>query len=100
MKHYEVIVLPRAYQNMDEIYGYIASQLFAPTAADTLLNQFEDAMLSLETMPYRFPVRRVGAYANRGYRQIFVGNFTIVYRVDESKQTVLVVTVRYARSDF
>ncbi len=42
----------------------------------------------------------MGAYADRGYRQIFVGNFTVLYRIEETKKHVLIVTVRYSRSQF
>ena len=62
--------------------------------------RIEDAILSLETMPYRCPERKRGAYANRGYRQLFVENYTVVFRIDEAKKTVIVVTVRYSPSEF
>ena len=55
---------------------------------------------SLDQMPYRCPVRQTGAYANRGYRQLLVGNYTVIYRVDEAKKQVIVVTVRYSPSNF
>ena len=64
--------------------------------ADTL----EDAILSLAEMPYRGSIRRTGAFANRGYRQLLVKNFTIVYRIDEAGKVVIVVTVRYTPSSF
>ena len=48
-------------------------------------------------MPYRGSIRRTGAFANRGYRQIFVKNFTIVYRIDEAKKMVVIVTLRYTK---
>ena len=51
-------------------------------------------------MPYRCPERRTGAYANKGYRQLLAKNYTVIYRVDESAREVLIVTVRYSRSNF
>ncbi len=51
-------------------------------------------------MPYRCPERKRGVYANRGYRQLFVENYTAVFRIDEVKKTVIVVTVRYSPSEF
>ena len=38
--------------------------------------------------------------ANRGYRQLFVENYTAIFRIDEAKKTVIVVTVRYSPSEF
>lgn len=53
--------------------------------------------MGLDEMPYRGSIRRTGAFANRGYRQIFVKNFTIVYRIDEAKKMVVIVTLRYTK---
>ena len=49
-------------------------------------------------MPYRGATRKIGRYANAGYRQLFVENYTIVYRIDEDKKLVIIVTVRYTPS--
>ena len=50
-------------------------------------------------MPYRCPKRKRGIYANKGYRQLFIKNYTIVYRIDEISKSVMIVTVRYSASD-
>lgn len=97
---YRVEILNRAYKNIDDIYEYIANELLAPDAAMHLVEKFEDALLSLETMPSRFPTRKTGSYANKGYRQIFVENFTIVFRINEVKKLVTVVKVKYTKSNF
>ena len=54
----------------------------------------------MEEMPNRGAPRRIGTYANKGYRQLFIKNYTIVYRVDETEKQVIIVTVKYAGSDF
>ena len=54
----------------------------------------------MEEMPNRGAPRRIGNYANKGYRQLFIKNYTIVYRVDETEKQVIIVTVKYAGSDF
>jgi plasmid stabilization system protein ParE len=51
-------------------------------------------------MPYRGAVRKVGVFSHRGYRQVFVKNYTIIYRIDEDRKMVVVVTVRYTPSSF
>ncbi len=60
----------------------------------------DNVILSLQEMPYRGAVRKVGNYANKGYRQIFINNFTIIYRIVEIKKMVTIVTVRYTPSYF
>ncbi len=77
MDKYKVSLTNRALRNLDDIYVYIAQTLLVPETALGLVDNIEKEILSLEEMPYRFPERKTGAYANRGYRQLFVGNYTV-----------------------
>lgn len=100
MDKYEVRLLNRAIQDLDDIYGYIARTLAEPGTATELIDTLESEILSLEYLPYRCPVRRGGAYAKDGYRQLMVKNYIVIYRVNEAEKQVIIVTVRYARSSF
>ena len=97
---YTVKLYPRAYRDLDEIYSYIAINLTEPETADKMLIALENAIYSLEQFPERGSIRRVGAYADQDYRQIFVKNYTVIYRVRTDKQEVHIVTVRYAPRQF
>ncbi len=97
---YAVKLLPRAYRDLDGIYAYIAETLIEPGIASELVDLLEESIFSLERMPQRGALRKMGTYANRRYRQIFEGNFTVLYRVDEAKKEVIIVTVRYSKSEF
>ena len=100
MDKYKVKLFKRAAKDIAGIYDYICEEFKAPETADKLAGEMEDVILSLEEMPYRGAERKVGRYAGKGYRQLFVKNFTVVYKIDESKKTVKVVTVRYTPSRF
>lgn len=65
----------RAYRDLDRIYTYIATNLSEPTVALQLVQALEEAIFSLEQLPERGALRRVGAFANHNYRQIFVKKF-------------------------
>ena len=97
---YEVRLMNQALQDLDEIYGYIASSLQEPGAAAELLDAPESEILSLEYLLYRCSERRTGSFANSGYRQLMVKNYIVIYRIDEAQKQVLIVTVRYARGSF
>ena len=97
---YLVKLYPRAYQDLDSIYAYIASHLLEPATASKMIEELEDAILSLEILPERGSIRRIGAYANQNYRQIFHKNYIIIYRVWHEKKEVHVITMRYAPSNF
>ena len=38
-----------------------------------------------------------GRYARKGYRQLLVDNYIVIFRIDEINKTVHVVTVQYQR---
>ena len=100
MDKYNVSLTSRALRDLDDIYVYIAQTLLVPETAIALVEKIEKEILSLEEMPYRFPERKTGAYANKGYRQLFVGNYTVIYRIDEKRRQVIVITIRYSPSQF
>lgn len=96
MAKYTIKLMQRASRDLDDIYNHIADDFKAIGTAEKMA----DAIMSLDEMPYRGSIRKTGACANRGYRQLFVKNFTIVYRIDEAGKMVIIVTGRYAPSSF
>lgn len=100
MVKYRVKITPQAFRDIDMIYDYIARHLLEPGTANNLVDEIEAGIFSLEEMPNRGAPRRIGNYANKGYRQLFIKNYTIVYRVDETEKQVIIVTVKYSGSDF
>ena len=100
MNKYIVKLYARAYRALDGIYTYIAENLLEPGAALNMVDELEAAILSLEQLPERGAIRRVGAYANGDYRQLFVKNYVIIYRVLKQKKEVHIVTVRYTPGNF
>lgn len=100
MVKYTIKMLQRVSDDLDNIYNHIADDFKEIGTAEKMADALENAIMSLNEMPYRGSVGRTGAFAKRGYRQIFVKNFTIVYRIDEAKKMVVIVTVRYTPSSF
>lgn len=100
MNKYSIKLLTRALRDLDNIYVYIAKTLLTPDTAIKLVDEIEEAIFSLELFPYRGAERKIGAYANRGYRQLFIKNYTLVYRIDEMNMQVIIVTVRYSPNQF
>jgi addiction module RelE/StbE family toxin len=92
--------MQRAASDLDNIYNYIADEFKELGTAEKMADLLDAAILSLAEMPYRGAVRKVGAFSHRGYRQVFVKNYIIIYRIDEDRKMVVVVTVRYTPSSF
>ena len=100
MDEYRVKIMSRAVQDINGIYEYIATEIQEPETALHMVDRIEQAILSLEQMPFRCPERKTGIYKDQGYRQIFAGNYTIVFRINEMEKTVIVVTVQYTPRRF
>lgn len=100
MDKYTVKLYARAYRDLDEIYSYISRTLLEAGTAERMAEELESAILSLEQMPERGALRRTGVYATGEYRQLFVKNYVIIYRVKKSEKQVHIVTMRYAPSSF
>ena len=100
MDRYNVRLYAKAYRDIEEIYTYIAENLLELDIAEGMAARLEAAISSLERFPGRGAVRKIGSHADKGYRQLFVKNFTIVYRILEEKGEVHIVTVRYTPSSF
>ena len=49
-----------------------------------MVEEIENQILSLEQVLNRCALRKTGAYTNKGYRQLFVKNYTVIFRVDEA----------------
>ena len=70
-----------------------------PSTAVRLIDELETAIFSLEQLPERGPIRRIGAYADSEYRHLFVKKYVIIYRVLKPQKEVHIITIRYAPSN-
>lgn len=100
MDKYAIKLYTRAYRDLDDIYTYIAETLLEPGTALNMIEELEKAIFSLEQLPERGAIRRVGVYKGRNYRQLFVKNYCIIYRLIKKKKEVHIVTIRYMPSNF
>ena len=100
MSKYSVKLLPKVNRDLEDIYRYIKDEIKEIETAKQVVDLLQEAILGLDEMPYRGAIRKTGIFANKGYRQIFLKNFTIVYRIDEENRIVIIVTVRYTPSSF
>lgn len=95
MDKYKVKVNPRAIRELDHIYGYIANEKLAPENAKRQVDRIKKAVLNLDTFPQSHQERNEGRYAGKGYRQLVIDNYIIIFRIDELNKIVYVVTIQY-----
>lgn len=95
MDKYKVKVNPRAICELDNIYEYIANEKSSPENAKEQVARIRSGILSLETFPQSHQERNEGRYAGKGYRQLLIDNYIAIFRIDELRKTVYVVTIQY-----
>ena len=94
---YHVEIAESAEHDIAEIADVVAFAYGDSIGASRLANRIFDAIESLSEMPARFPLSHNPVLAALDCRQFTVGNFNVVYRIDESAQKVHVVAVAYFR---
>lgn len=94
---YHVEIAESAERDITEVADVVAFAYGDPVGASRLADRIFDAIESLSEMPYRFPLSRNPVLSALDCRQFAVGNFNIVYRIDETARTVSVVAVAYCR---
>ena len=99
MEQYKILLYPRAYRDIDEIYAYIALEKLAPENAKGQTDRIWAAIRSLESFPASHQDRLEGRYAGRGYKQLLIDHYIAIFKIDEKKKTVYVVTVQYQGKD-
>ena len=97
MDKYKVKINPRAIRELEQIYEYIANEKLAPENAKGQVDRIKKSILSLSTFPQSHQERSEGRYAGNGYRQLLIDNYIAIFRIDEPRKTVYVVTIQYQK---
>lgn len=95
MGKYKVKLLPRAFRDLDSIYEYIAKEKMSPDAARMQTDRIKKAIRNLSVFPGSHQERQEGRFADQGYRQLLIGSYMAIFRIDEAQKAVYVVTVQY-----
>lgn len=83
MDKYSVILYPRAFRDIDDIYAYIALEKMSPENAKGQTDRIWDAIKSLEQLPESHQDRLVGRFAGKGYKQLIVDNYIVIFKIDK-----------------
>ena len=95
MSKYKVQINPKAIRELDSIYEYIAIEKFAVENAKGQVDRIKKAILNLSIFPQSHQERNEGRYAGEGYRQLVIDNYIIIFKIDDVRKVVTVVTIQY-----
>lgn len=96
---YEVVYLPTARHELEEIVEYLAVELKAPDAALDFIDAIDAMVHGLVDMPYRHPLYHANFRLTHEIRFVPVGNYNVFYAVMEESKTVEIRRVIYQRRD-
>lgn len=95
MDKFKIILNERAFKDIDDIFAYIALEKQSPEYAQGQTDRIWNALRTLDTFPQSHQERNEGRYAGKGYRQLLIDNYVAIFKIDESKKVVTIVTVPY-----
>ena len=96
---YEVIYLPTARKQLEDIVDYLASELNAPDAALDFIDEVDAAAKSLAEMPYRHPIYHTRFAVLEEVRWMPVKSYNVFYKVFEEEKTVEIRRVLHQLQD-
>ena len=96
---YEVIYLPTARKQLEDIVDYIAVELASPEAALDFIEEVNKAAKSLAEMPYRHPIYHTSFALLEEVRWISVKNYNVFYKIFEEEKTVEIRRVLHQLQD-
>ncbi len=98
--NYIVRFAPKAYNDLAQIYQYIAEKLCAEIAADNLLYQIEKSIMRLEDFPFTGSLVLDEPLRKRGYHKLVVDNYIVFYLVDEQEMQVVIMRIMYGARNY
>ena len=96
---YEVIYLPTARKQLEDIVDYLVSELNATDAALDFIDGVDAAAKSLSEMPYRHPIYHTSFAVLEEVRWLPVKNYNVFYKVFEEEKTVEIRRVLHQLQD-
>ena len=88
-----------AEQDLQGIYEYISTILLEPVTAARQVNNIMDAIDSLDSMPFRFPLYDKHPWNEKGLRIMPIDNYLAFYLPVESQNSVAIIRLMYKGRD-
>lgn len=97
---YKLVVSELAHMDLDNIISYIAKELSSPVAALKFLDEVEKRYDYLKNNPYMHERCQDARLEKETYRKTTIKNYVIVYKVDESSETIVIYRFFYGAQDY
>ena len=98
METYDVVFSDEAKADLLDIVDYLNN--FSIHIGVKYLDEIQQTVFSLAFMPQRCPFVRDDDLRQKGYRWIFVRNYTIFFVIDEAKRIVDIRAIMYSGREY
>lgn len=93
-------ITPKTNEDLEEIYSYIANELFNEDAAENLIKKIELSIMRLKEFPFSCSFVADEILKNKGYRKLIIENYIAFYIVNESDKQVVIIRILYDRQKY
>ena len=93
MGKYKVVLSPKAYKDLHNIFEYIGYEKQSISNAYNLTERIYDSLKNLSIFPKSHPKILFGEYAEKDYRQFVIEKYLAIYKVDNVKQIVTIIRI-------
>lgn len=100
MQEFDVIISPKAENEIRNAVHYLAFDQCEPEAARRLADLLFERIGGLAHFPERFPMVDTIDRRLRGTRKMTVGSYLVFYRIHPRKQTVEIAHVLHGHSNW
>ena len=97
---YVVIVSNNCKKNIFNTYEYIVKYLEGKNASKKLIDLISEAIENLKILPYMYPIVKKYKGKNVEYRRIVLGNFIMLYSINEKSKTVYLSHFYYGKTNY
>ena len=97
---YKIIVTPKAYNDINQVYQYISENLYAEKSAIRLMKKIEEKIMQLKFNPRMYPIIELSSELKMKYRRIIVDKYAILYTINEKIKTVYISHMYYTEKNY
>ena len=97
---YSIKFTAHARKDLDRIFSYIASELYAPQAATRIMKMIDQSISNLSTQPFIAPLITDEFLSKKGLRKLVAEDYIILYKVQTTVNNVLIYRIVNGRTNY
>ena len=97
---YKLLITPSALDELSEIVDYISNNLDNPFSAADFLDKVGECYDRLKDNPKIYQLCDYPEFKEKNYRKAIIKNYVLIYRIDETTQTVNLLHFFFGRQNY